>query len=145
MKHTHSHIGFGCRGINGIKKALVTRPHLTSTNRTIFFVRRKTIYEYHRMDMKDNKIRSASAIYFKVCSLINSVLALAGHLKMSFLGFLYFHKLLEEGPIFLHEEEERNVFPETSLKALPMIFVWFLYGRTNLTNEQFFYAQSCLL
>jgi len=34
-------------------------------DRTIFFVRRKTIYEYHRMDMKDNKIRSASAIYFK--------------------------------------------------------------------------------
>ena len=111
---------------------------MTTTNRTIFFVRRKTIYEYHRMDMKDNKIRSASAIYFKVCSLINSVLALAGHLKMSFLGFLYFHKLLEEGPIFLHEEQERNVFPETSLMALPMIFVWFLYGRTNLTKNNFF-------
>ena len=62
----------------------------------------------------------------------------AGHLKMSFLGFLYFHKLLEEGPIFLHEEQERNVFPETSLKALPMIFVWFLYGRTNLPKKNFF-------
>ena len=41
-------------------------------------------------------------------------------------------------PIFLHEEQERNVFPETSLKALPMIFVWFLYGRTNLTKNNFF-------
>jgi len=34
-------------------------------DRTIFFVRRKTIYEYHRMDMKDHQIRSDTAIYFK--------------------------------------------------------------------------------
>lgn len=34
-------------------------------DRTIFFVRRKTIYEYHRMDMKDHKIQNNSAIYFK--------------------------------------------------------------------------------
>lgn len=34
-------------------------------DRTIFFVRRKTIYEYHRMDMKDHQIKSETAIYFK--------------------------------------------------------------------------------
>jgi len=34
-------------------------------DRTIFFVRRKTIYEYHRMDMKEHKIKNNSAIYFK--------------------------------------------------------------------------------
>ena len=33
--------------------------------RTIFFVRRKTIYEYHRVDMKDKDIKSFTAIILK--------------------------------------------------------------------------------
>ncbi|XP_054156544.1 plexin domain-containing protein 2-like [Oppia nitens] len=34
-------------------------------DRTIFFIRRKTIYEYHRVDLKDYAISNNTAIYFK--------------------------------------------------------------------------------
>ncbi|CAL1267384.1 unnamed protein product [Larinioides sclopetarius] len=33
-------------------------------DRMIYFIRRKTIYEYHRIDLKKNEIRNNSAIYF---------------------------------------------------------------------------------
>jgi len=41
-------------------------------DRTIFFVRRKTIYEYHRIDRKGHEISSSTAIYFRALATCNS-------------------------------------------------------------------------
>lgn len=44
-------------------------------DRTIFFVRRKTIYEYHRVNMKDEEITNSTAIYLKAlptCNLLDT-------------------------------------------------------------------------
>lgn len=35
-------------------------------DRTIFFIRRKTIYEYHKAELKHKEITNGTVIYFKV-------------------------------------------------------------------------------
>lgn len=43
-------------------------------DRTIFFIRRKTIYEYHKAELKNKPITNGTVIYFKALPTCNSLL-----------------------------------------------------------------------